>query len=314
MSKGSLHEIDIDLIDRNPENPRIVFRSREMTLLMESIRQHGVQVPISVFRQGKRYVLIDGERRWKASIKLNKDTIPALVQDKPDALTNLLLMFNIHALREQWDLLTIALKLPRVIELLKMRLEREPNEGEIAAETGLIRAVVRRARLLMQLPVKYQQLILLELKKPKQQQKLTEDFFIEMERSLKTVERNMPDVLQRFNKGEMRDVLIEKYRTGKVANLVHLRQIARIARANKVNADTRKAQQSLEKLFGSPTYTIERAYEESVGFAYGERNLATRVLSLTEQLRLFEDDELDDEVIEALRELLRELKKILGTR
>jgi ParB family transcriptional regulator, chromosome partitioning protein len=311
VNKG-LHEIDVDLIDRNPENPRIVFRSREMALLMDSIRQHGVQVPIAVFRQGRRYVLIDGERRWKACIKLNKEKIPALVQDKPDALTNLLLMFNIHALREQWDLLTIALKLPRVIELLRARTSREPNEGEIAAETGLIRAVVRRARLLMQLPDKYQQMILLELKKPKQKQKLTEDFFIEMERSLTTVERNMPDVLQRFKKEEMRDILIEKYRSGRVANLVHLRQIARIARAKRVNADTEKAQHSLEKLFSSPSYTIERAYEESVGFAYGERDLATRVAGLTQQLKLFEGDDLDDEIIEALRDLSREIKKILG--
>jgi hypothetical protein len=223
-------------------------------------------------------------------------------------------MFNIHALREQWDLLTIALKLPRVIDLLRQRLTREPNEAEIASETGLIRAVVRRARLLMQLPTKYQQMILLELKKPKHQQKLTEDFFIEMERSLTTVERNMPEVLERFEKDDIRDVLIKKYTSGTVGNLVHLRQIARIARAEKVEADVKKARQSLEKLFARPDYTIERAYEESVGFAYGERDLTTRVVSLTEQLRLFDESKLDEEVLEALQHLLSQLKKILGAK
>src|ERR1700676_1895064 len=115
---SDLREIRVDQIDRNPENPRIVFRPSELETLTESIRRYGVQVPISVFKEGRRYVLVDGERRWRCSVKLNKATIPALIQEKPSPLNNLLLMFNIHALREQWDLLTIALKLPRVITLL----------------------------------------------------------------------------------------------------------------------------------------------------------------------------------------------------
>lgn len=311
MAEGTLHEIDIDLIDKNPENPRIVFRSRELAQLMESIRRHGVQVPISVYRQNKRYVLVDGERRWKASIKLNKRTIPALVQEKPDPLTNLLLMFNIHALREQWDLLTIALKLPRVIELLRVRLGGEPNERALAAETGLNRAVIRRSRLLMDLPNTYQQMILKELRKPKHQQRLSEDFFIEMERALSTVERNMPAVVKTFGKNTVRDTLIDKYLKGTIPNLVHIRQISKIARAERVNADARKAARALEQIFGDPKVTIERAFEQSVGFAYGERDLATRIVSLTEQLRHFQGRELDKEILDGLSALYQEVKKIL---
>src|SRR5881397_4084932 len=133
---SALREIPVDAIDRNPENPRLVFRQKELEELLESIRTYGVQVPISVYREGGRYILIDGERRWKCCLKLNKKTIPALVTKKPDALDNLLLMFNIHALREQWDLLTIAMKLPRVIELLKSKRGKEPNERELAQHTG----------------------------------------------------------------------------------------------------------------------------------------------------------------------------------
>jgi len=311
VADGTLREIDIDLIDKNPENPRIVFRSRELAQLMESIRKFGVQVPISVYKHQKRYVLVDGERRWKASIKLNRKTIPALIQGKPDALTNLLLMFNIHALREQWDLLTIALKLPRVLELLRIQLGRDANEREIALETGLNRAVVRRSRLLMMLPSKYQQMILRELQKPKAQQKLSEDFFIEMERALKTVARNMPAAFGSLSKNSIRDILIAKYLAGTIANLVHIRQIAKIARAKRVGVDSQVAQKALEKIFNNSKYSIERAYEESVGFAYGERDLATRIISLTEQLRHFEDTELDQDVLDGLAALQKEIKKIL---
>src|SRR5438105_3231311 len=113
-SSAKLRQIPVDLIDRNPDNPRIVFRSSDLDELQESIRTLGIQVPISVYREAGRYVLIDGERRWRCALKLNLEEIPALVQSKPAPLENLLLMFNIHALREQWDLLTIALKLPKI--------------------------------------------------------------------------------------------------------------------------------------------------------------------------------------------------------
>ena len=146
---ATLREIPVDLIDRNPENPRIVFRQAELEELLVSIRKYGVQVPISVYKDGNRYVLIDGERRWRCALKLNHKTIPGLVQSKPDQLTNILLMFNIHALREQWDLLTIALKLPRVIKLLKKQLGYEPNERELLEQTGLRRAILRRCKLLI---------------------------------------------------------------------------------------------------------------------------------------------------------------------
>ncbi len=312
MTSGVLKEIDVDLIDRNPENPRIIFRSGELSQLTESIRKHGVQVPIAVYREGRRYVLIDGERRWRCSIKLNRPTIPALVQDKPDRLSNLLLMFNIHALREQWDLLTIAMKLPDVIELLRSRNDREPTEREISSETGLILGVIRRCKLLMALPDKYKQTILKELQKPKSEQKFTEDFFIEMERSLTTVERAMPSLVKHLGKEHMRETLISKYKAGTISNRVDFRQIAKIARAEKVSADPKQAKRSLEKLFAHNDYSIEDAYESSVAFAYDERDALTRVRSLTAQITQFDADAIDDELEVALEELRTVINNALG--
>src|ERR1700683_590073 len=190
--EARLEQIPVDRIHRNPENPRIIFRGDELNQLLKSIRIRGVQVPVSVYKEGSKYVLIDGDRRWRCSLKLNRKTVPALVQRKPDTLTNLLLMFNIHALREQWDLLTMASKLPAIVSLLERRKGSRPTESEISDETSLKRSTIRRCKLLMDLPEHYIDDILTELKKPKNEQKLTEDFFIEMERGLKTVERAMP--------------------------------------------------------------------------------------------------------------------------
>jgi ParB/RepB/Spo0J family partition protein len=309
-AQAMLKHISVDHIHRNPDNPRLIFQPSNLEDLLLSISRYGIQVPISVYREGRTYVLIDGERRWRCCLKLNKRTIPALVQEKPDPLTNLLLMFNIHALREQWDLLTIALKLPKIIKLLTRQDGSPPTERELSEHTGLRRGVIRRCRLLMDLPDVYQQEILKELNKPKSDQLLTEDFFIEMERALKTVENAMPGVIPK--KDDVRQVLIQKFKDKVIDNRVHFRQIAKIARADNIEADRAAAERALHRLFQKNKYSIERAYQDSVSEAYSERDLLTRVNSLIDQLEDYDVEALDDEVRRALRELVRKAKVLLG--
>jgi ParB family transcriptional regulator, chromosome partitioning protein len=309
-SEADLQQIRVDFIDRNPENPRLVFRPGELEDLLESIRVHGVQVPVSVYKEGRRFVLIDGERRWRCSLKLNRAKIPALVQAKPDPLQNLLLMFNIHSLREQWDLLTIALKLGRVIELLTSKLGWQPTERELSEETGLNRSIIRRSRLLMELPDEYKDLILEELNKPKSQQKLTEDLFIEMERALKTVERAMPEVMP--NKNAARRVLLRKFKDGVIESRIHFRHIGKIARAENVGYDRDDAAKQLQRLFTNNSYSIEQAFLNSVGEAYRERDVATRVSTLLSLLEQIDPKDLDADVKKKLEELRRCLVQLLG--
>jgi ParB family chromosome partitioning protein len=306
---SKLQQIPIDKIDRNPDNPRLVFRPGELEDLQESIRLYGVQVPISVYREHGRFVLIDGERRWRCASKLNSRTIPALVQKKPQPLQNLLLMFNIHALREQWDLLTVALKLPKIITLLTAELGKSPTEREISEKTGLNRGLIRRCKLLMNLPQQYKDQILSELEKPKSQQKFTEDLFIEMERSLTTVERAMPDVIQ--NRDAVRRVLLKKFRTGIINNRVLFRDLAKIARAKKVGGDIAAAETALRKLFQDNNYSIEQAFTDTVGELYAERDLGTRINSLLGLLDDIDADELEDNLRLQLEELVSRVEGIL---
>jgi ParB/RepB/Spo0J family partition protein len=306
---AKLLDIPIDSIDRNPENPRMIFRSAELEELLRSIQEYGVQVPISVFKEGNRFVLIDGERRWRCSLKLNKKTIPALVQEKPSPLTNLLLMFNIHSLREQWDLLTRAAKLPRVIELLTEELRRRPTEAELSDRTGLSRSTLRRCKLLIDLPEEYRDEMLLELKRPKAQQKLTEDFFIEMERALTTVSRSMPSAMP--NRDRVRRVLISKYRDGVIKNRTDFRYLAKIARATRVKANETRAARVIERVFTKNTYSLKDAYDQSVSYAYTERELLTRIRGLSEQLESLRNDEIQEELREPLKQLVARINQLL---
>ena len=305
---GKLADVRIDEIRPNPENPRVNFPQAELEELQESIRRYGVQVPIAVFKRGGEFILIDGERRWRCASKLNLKTIPALVQDEPAPLENLLLMFNIHALREEWDLLTIALKLPRIVGLLKKELDHQPTETEIAESTGLARGTIRRCRLLMGLPEKYRQMLLGELTKPKTK-RVGEDFFIEMEKALKTVERTMPEAIPDLN--ETRDALLAKYRKGTIASNIEFRKMGRIARATAVGADPKAAKRAIQKLVADPDYSISEAWDASVSEAYAERDIVSRIDALLEKLEGVRPSDVDDDLREKLEELVERAKVIL---
>lgn len=311
MKNDELMQVPIDKIDRNPDNPRIVFRSGELESLMESIRQYGVRVPISVFKRGKKFILIDGERRFRCSLKLNKQTIPAIVQEEPTPLNNLLLMFNIHALREQWDLFTIAMKLPDVIRLLKKELGKEPTERDISAKTGLLVSKVRRCRILIDLPQQYKDLILDELHKPKSKQKLTEDMFIEMERALTRVSRTMPELVEE-RRDEIRDVLIEKYKSETIDNIVDFRLISKMASTTKIAEEkVSDAKKALKRLFQSNNYSAREAFNDSVSSLFQEKEVLSRINSLIDRIEEFDAEEIDDELRGALGTLVDKANELL---
>ena len=74
-------ELDVKEIDPNYEQPRKYFDEDALNELAESIKVHGVVQPIVVTRIGLRFMIIAGERRWRASKLAGKDTIPAVIRN-----------------------------------------------------------------------------------------------------------------------------------------------------------------------------------------------------------------------------------------
>ena len=84
-STGKPLEIALDHIERNPFQTRTQFDEAKLAELAQSIEASGVVQPIVVKALGEnRYQLITGERRWLASRKANKATIPAIVRQVSD--------------------------------------------------------------------------------------------------------------------------------------------------------------------------------------------------------------------------------------
>ena len=84
-ARGGVRNIDVDRIQPNPEQPRLVFDEATLEELAASIREHGVLQPILVrpLDDGE-FQLIAGERRWRASKAAGLGTIPALVEEIDD--------------------------------------------------------------------------------------------------------------------------------------------------------------------------------------------------------------------------------------
>ena len=80
-ASSSRQELEIALIDPNPEQPRREFDPAALQQLAESIGQHGVLQPVVVRRAGERYELIMGERRFRASQLAGRTRIPAVILD-----------------------------------------------------------------------------------------------------------------------------------------------------------------------------------------------------------------------------------------
>jgi len=276
--KAELKNIPIKALGRNPENPRIFFRQEELEQLLVSIKKIGLQVPISVYRDGDEFIIIDGERRWRTFLKLNYPSIPAIIQEKPSELENLLLMFNIHGLREQWDIFTIANKIERVIDLIRVKKGSEPLEREISAETGMTSGIIRRCKLIIALPIRFKKLIKEELKKPKKDQRYSEDFFLEMEQSLRSVMKRYPKLLSEDNINKVRDILIEKYIRKVIKSVTDFRKLTKIATAiDGGGYHSELIEKELSTIFTDNKVGIIEVYNETVQSHYEDRLISNNV-------------------------------------
>ncbi len=81
VSKQRLFDIPIDLIDPNPHQPRHHIQEESLDELVQSIKQHGILQPLIVIKQGERFQLIAGERRFRSAQRIGLPSVPALIRD-----------------------------------------------------------------------------------------------------------------------------------------------------------------------------------------------------------------------------------------
>ena len=113
------NEIEIDLIDLNPFQPRTNFNTSDLEELTSSIDKLGLIQPITIKKNDGRFTLISGERRLKAFKKLSKKSIPAYIRLANDQESlEMALVENIQ--RKNLDPIEIAISYSRLTEELKI--------------------------------------------------------------------------------------------------------------------------------------------------------------------------------------------------
>ncbi len=143
-------ELSLDAIDRDPNQPRVLFDEERLKELSESIRTYGVLSPILV-RPSKtpgRYTLISGERRFRASGLAGRTTIPALVDQGDDSTGERTLAMQLVENIQRADL--SPLERAHAISALKESFNLSVRE--VADRLGTSKSMVQRSLEILELP------------------------------------------------------------------------------------------------------------------------------------------------------------------
>lgn len=122
----------VDQVDPDPDQPRKAFDAEKLQELADSIRLIGLTQPITVRRNGDRYLIVAGERRWRAHQIAGLEHVKAIVQDAVEAKALLLQQVSENVARQDMT------PLEEAAAFLRLR----DDEGMTIQEIGL--AVGRR--------------------------------------------------------------------------------------------------------------------------------------------------------------------------
>ena len=210
---SNLNEVEINLIDPNPNQPRREFDQEALQELANSIRELGIIQPITLRKVANRYQIIAGERRWRASQLAGLQKIPAYIVSVEDqGVMEMALVENIQ--REDLNAIEIALAYQHLAEATGM------TQAKISDRVGKSRAAVTNYLRLLKLPAQVQMALknheiemgharaLLAIDSPSQQIKL----FREVQQQQLSV-RKVEELVQALKNGD--DV---KTARGKIAS------------------------------------------------------------------------------------------------
>lgn len=304
--------LDPSRIDANEENPRLIFREDELEALQKSISDQGILVPLTVFSDGRRFTLLDGERRWRCALKLGLPKVPVIIQPKPERLQNIMMMFAIHKTRNDWDPLPTARKLRELEQELEKRTGRVPTIDAVAAAASMLRGEVLRYRRIQKMPERFQRELMKELEKPRSEQILTVDHVLETVKGVEALEKR--GVIERSESNKLMDAIVRKFKRQIIKKTVSPRLLPKIARADERRELTRsKTKQVVSRLINDIDYTIDDAYADSaahIDFEHTAEQLAARLGARLSEL-VEDGDEIGDELRNALEILSKTISRLL---
>lgn len=199
----------------NKENPRgesedVIKSDNTFEQLKDSVVHFGVLVPIVVHEKsgadGKKYTLVDGERRLRAALETNIQTIPAHIATSEDKMDELIQAFHIHMLRKQWNPIAVA----RAFKNIKYELKKQEKfKGdkellkELRAWTGCSNKQIED----LERAIKYPTKVLDDVNKGK----MLWSHLVQFEASfVEQLKQHYPELLTKLGVETIRKVLVKK--------------------------------------------------------------------------------------------------------
>lgn len=147
-----LIQLNVYEVDTNPYQPRTEFDEDEITSLAESLGDHGLLQPIVVRRDGDRFQLISGERRWRAAIQAGWSEVPAMIRQADDQqVAEMTIVENLQ--RKDLGPLEKAVSFRQYLDRFGT------SQEELAQRLSIDRSTVANLIRLLELPVAVQKLI-----------------------------------------------------------------------------------------------------------------------------------------------------------
>jgi ParB-like chromosome segregation protein Spo0J len=272
----------------------------------------GVLVPLIVYEDPDAkdsFVLMDGERRWVCSLDLGLSTVPANVIPPPSALDNLLKMFNIHSVRDEWPLISVALSLREVIAI-----SGEDRESRLAEMTGLTRGTVRRAKRLLSIPDEELELIQQEAHLDRTQQIHREDLYLEIEAAESVIRNELPEVGEKFDRDTIIRQFARKREAKKLRAVTGFRDVGKLIKAAETDlVDRDVVVRAVVELIEQEELDPEDVYKRVAEFAFEQQALARKAVLFQRELESLRGaGTLSEDLRRALAEIRALLDDLLG--
>lgn len=310
-SERTVTAVDPRRIVPNENNPRRFFNDQALDELRSSIQKVGVLVPLIVYedpQQPGTFVLLDGERRLRCVNELGLAQVPVNTIPAPTQLDNILRMFNIHSVREEWPLISIAMSLREV-----MAFSGEDRESALSELTGLKRATVRRAKKILDLPLDELELIRGEAHLPRNEQVHREDLYLEVGDAISAIERGMPDLAKSSGRPKLIRKLVSKREKGSLVSVTDYRAIPKLVRAvDSGHVGRAAAERVVEKVIDTVSMNPKQAVDSLAQRAFEAQDVVRKAESL---LKVLEDmpalNGQGESVSSVLDQLRREIDRLL---
>lgn len=313
-------EIALDDLIANEFNPRARFNEEEEEELIDSILSKGILNPIIVYydSQKNKYVILDGERRFRACKKINVKTIPARVLLKePNLLESLSLMFHIHNVREDWTEFAISMTIRRIVDEMGKEIDELSSRdlNELTQMTSLSRYKINKYLKFQDYP---QSIInkFLELEiEGKAEDQPDPDILLEMHKPISDMREIMPEIIDEFQVDGIIDMCIEKKFNGTITTNKQFRLLSKsLTAAKKGELDVGSLTNEVRRFFSNPEYSAEQLYQSTSEVFYQYQSVIKTSKSLFDLLRDFQVNELDtnrkDELENELARLLEQIRRI----